>query len=132
MNSYTHIMKIYVSGKFDDKKIISDLINTIKDTTLHRITHDWTAKVNDSGSPSIDVEGVQNADLLLILITDDWYEYRSTSTELGIALGLGKQIILIDPFELSGFRTNMFTRHHNVQHVRTTDEALQILSLKNE
>jgi len=111
-------MKLYVAGKFDNRDYIHTRIEYLQ-SLGYEITHDWT-QVETSNSltntdlakyASQDVNGVLQADLLLILITDEDYPYRGTTTELGVALGQNKPVVVIDPFENSIFNQNIFVRH---------------------
>lgn len=59
----------------------------------HTITHNWTKKHNFESRAEearADVNGVKNADALIVFMNDPNYAYRGTWTEVGIALGSAK------------------------------------------
>ena len=85
-------MKVYVSGKFEQKNPIRNVMKVIKDYGA-TITHDWTeydepktfdeARLNSKN----DMYGIQAADALLVVAYHD-LPYKNTLIEIGIALGL--------------------------------------------
>jgi len=126
--------KVYVAGKWSDKDIIRKYIDALK--LLVQVTYDWTRsnEYKSGGSCEeksmfayLDAEGVKNADILIVILTDPHYEYRGTCTEMGIAIGLDKPVVLICPFEYADIQTNIFYWHKNVIHVSSFEECLKIL-----
>lgn len=112
-------MKFYIAGKWTEKNTIQLWIKTMQDMG-HVITHNWTL-IEESDKKSyedcarfaeFDVNGVRDADVLIIVITDPSYPYRGTCCELGIALALNKQVMICNLCPVSpAFRTNIFTYH---------------------
>ena len=98
-----------------------------------------------------DVQGVLNADTILVFMTDPKYPYRGTCTEIGVAMGSNKRIIIIcdgicikrdigpsdktdqrmdDSFEynFSHFcMQNVFFWDHRIEHVASFGDALCLL-----
>jgi len=87
-------MKIYVAGKWHDKEKIQGYMNDLKELG-HEITHDWTTYESDPNNSfqdmaDRDIDGVMNADVLVVIMDDDKYPYRATFTELGVAYATKK------------------------------------------
>jgi len=120
---------------------IHQAMEELKRTANITITHDWTQAENgirsaeDSRHWSIlDVDGVKAADAVVALLYEPLYHYRGTWTEVGVALGLGKPVLLYCPW-LSAYPDdhpdraktpagNVFFYHPGVATV-TTWEAVQ-------
>ena len=123
-------MKIYVAGKFGDRKQIKGYMDELVKLG-HTITHDWTSFESENAdknrmaqSAVKDIEAVRNCDVLVLFLTDSKYAYRGSFTELGCGLGLNKQIIIVNPDELSYCTTNIFYHDPSITHVKTWDEML--------
>jgi nucleoside 2-deoxyribosyltransferase len=122
-------MKVYVAGKWDDRSTI----NTVQAELVkmgHHITHDWTSVECISKSQAdravLDINGVQKADAVLVLMLDETYPYRGTFTEIGCALGLNKYIVVVCPNDSYFCTTNCFYHHPMINHVATIDQALEL------
>jgi hypothetical protein len=104
--------KIFVSSKYDDKLLIREKINELR-TLGYTITYDWTDDQNQAElrknyadkkdrlavEAIFDIDGIKKCDRHIIIITDETYAYRGTSSELGCSLGLDKCIYLYCPFK---------------------------------
>ncbi len=123
-------MKIYLAGKFQDKPFIRSKMDELINLG-HTITHDWTSfETGEQASEHLkqsaghDITGVSACDILIILMTDPKYAYRGSFTELGCALGLQKQIIIVCPDDEAYCRTNCFFHYETINHVKTWEECL--------
>ena len=149
-------MKIYVAGKWgnSDEMRAINAIQALLVAHGHTITHDWTRVEGDKVTAdtmvsdarrefrarcaTLDVDGVVAADALVVLMTDCTYPYRGTFTEIGVALGLKKRILLIAPRELrigEGVKppalfaaTNCFFEHPSIEHVDTVEDVICALN----
>jgi nucleoside 2-deoxyribosyltransferase len=73
-----------------------------------------------------DIEGVRDADAVIMIIDQPDYEYRGTFTELGAALVSGKPVTIVGPDKVHA-STNVFYWHPDIKHrVTTWREALSI------
>lgn len=90
-------MKFYIASRLENAEEVKRVANVLK-AAGHEQTYDWTAhgSVEDEGEPRMaevalaETNGVANADLVLVLLPGG----RGTHTELGIAIGRGKAILL--------------------------------------
>jgi len=124
-------ISVYVAGKWTDKDTIAMKMNQIEKLG-YDISHKWinyepTGKYNKSTLADYDLKGVQNCDLLIVVMDDPLYAYRGTFTEVGIALGLGKKIYIFDPNENSYSSTNVFYHHPSIKHFNKWDDIMQML-----
>src|SRR5690606_27224200 len=89
-------MKLYIAGSLIDEKM-SKSIKTFKENGFE-ITHDWTRYIgNDKEQSSFDnINGVRDADALVVIMNHDTYEYREVFCEIGCALGLSKLIVVVN------------------------------------
>lgn len=104
-------MKIYVAGKTQDVEKVRTIMRIVK-RLGHEITHDWTVKLDqvmlqrgrrdlapetmeqqEREMAIADREGVRDADVLLVVSSE--HALVGTLIEAGMALGLGKQVILV-------------------------------------
>lgn len=92
-------MKIYVAGKFEDRESIRALYVILRQHK-HTITLDWTNHDHPESDKEqeewaiADIEGVKQCDILIALFLRD-YRYRGALIEVGVALGLGKPVIIL-------------------------------------
>lgn len=119
--------KIYVAGKWSDRKSIGDKINILEKMS-YTITHNWTLVETPQFGRTpemrrlfadLDVNGVKDASLLIVDMTDPDYAYRGTWTEIGIALGLGKEIWIISKKP----STNVFYHATGIIHFDSWEEV---------
>lgn len=126
-------IKLYIAGKWDDKEIIREHMNQME-SFGYQITHDWTKNesltrnIDDlSNFAKLDIDGVINADIVLVIMTDKTYTYRGTFTELGASIATGKKIVIYCPDKDSYCCTNCFFHHPNIQHFEQWDEVLKFM-----
>ena len=140
-------MKIYVSGKYDNKPTIKKIIIQLQ-SLGHTITHDWTmtdvkTELQNNKDHDVypkyainDVIGVTQARLLIAIMDDPEYAYRGTFTEIGVALGQRAKdkhmgIWIFCPHHNAVARTNPFFHHPYIVHFRNWQwclEALKVVS----
>lgn len=123
-------MKIYVAGKFSDKKQIKQYMNELIKLE-HTITHDWTSYESENGdqnrmaqSAVKDINAVKECDVLIAFLTDPKYAYRGSFSELGAALATNRNIIVVNPDNLAYCTSNVFYHHPSIVHVKTWEELL--------
>ena len=124
-------LRIYIAGKWSDKDTIKKYMNQLQKVG-HTITHDWTSYESNvenkkSDMAFKDVQGVAFADVLIVVMTDPKYQYRGSFTELGVALGLLKDVYIICSDDNSDCKTNVFFHHPSIVHVKSWDECLSKL-----
>lgn len=126
-------MKFYVGGKWSEKEFIRSLMDRLEQLG-HTSTHDWTKyeanpenKLADCAFK--DIQGVQQADVVLAYFSDPKYAYRGTFTELGAGLALGKRVVVItanvgpaDPNPY--YMTNCFFHHPIIERFDSFDDFL--------
>ena len=127
-------MKFYVCGKWGDKPLAQRVMNHIR-SAADEITHDWTTFKADGPEyqrlaicAGKNVEGVQQCEILIALMTDETYAYRGTFTEIGVALGLAKSVIIVGPVTAQA-ATNCFWWHTKIWHADTLESLW--MNLKN-
>ncbi len=91
-------MKIFVSGKFEDRLNIRILQNELRKMG-HEIVEDWTYhEYSDKGYPReyaiADIQGSQQADIYIGRFVAD-YNYKGALVEMGVCLGLQKPCYII-------------------------------------
>lgn len=125
--------KVFVSGKYGDRKLIKTKMDELKKLGFE-IIHDWTTyedEVGDkkkAGSAAIfDIDGVKNCDMHIVVISDDKYPFRGTFCEMGCSLGLNKKILILNPFNKANCMTVPFYFHPLVTHFKTWDELVSFL-----
>ncbi len=104
-------MLVYVAGKFEEKTQVRLVQQLLRDAG-HEISCDWTVE-DETGKEGdeltayryqyaeADYHGVADADIVVVLNHPQGF---GLATEFGIALALGKAIIVVDPEA----RTNVF------------------------
>lgn len=142
---------IYVAGMWSQKDILLSKMDELKGLG-YQITSNWPYFENRFGNPDdyaecsrLDIEGVLNADTILVFMTDPKYPYRGTCTEIGCAMGSGKRIIIIcdgkservmsevaspDHIEYTYSHycmQNVFFWDKRIEHVATYEDALKLL-----
>lgn len=120
------------------KQIINEVQQYFIDAG-HTITHDWTASDGRNVTEMTpeekltfrrecaywDIKGVQECDLLFVIMNHNTYPYRGTFTEIGCALGLNKKIIIVCSSENNYCATNCFFHHGSITHVKTIEEGFK-------
>lgn len=149
-------MKVYVAGKWSDSESVSKIISELKSMGIE-ITFDWPTYKNEmnedekhvgdyevvndkqveqalkcrsvlGNDADLDVQGVLNANVVIAVMNDPHYAYRGTFTEIGIALGSKKEIIIINENETAYCMTNCFYWHPTIQHVKSFESIRERLS----
>lgn len=105
----------FLSGDYNQKSFLNDLIQKIEKSTELKCTWNWT-KVGDHDTSretlgyytEKQINGVVDADVFIAIFNDECKEYRGTFIELGCALGLKKKIFIYNPFNIiNGFYFNL-------------------------
>lgn len=124
-------MQIYIAGKWSEKPRIRQQMDELE-ALGYSITFDWTnfEKEGDDDNKKAqagiyDIEGVRNADLIIINMEDPNYAYRGTFCELGCALGLRKRIMLLCPDQNATCREQPFFHHPSIEHYESWQELLK-------
>ena len=131
------MVKIFVSGKFFDKEVISSFMNMFRNMG-HVITHDWTKFEGDNPTDEElkiagenDINGVRNCDIHIIILSDPNYAYRGTFAELGCSLGLGKRVMIFSGPKEGLYMRVPFYHHPLVEHYYDFDKLLANIDKKN-
>ena len=97
-------MKVYVAGGFKFKAEVRAVQDVLRHEN-HTITHDWTTFEHDDVGrthaecarySALDMAGVRTADAVVVVIVDPAHPHRGTLAEIGAAIALKKQIIVLD------------------------------------
>ena len=128
------MVKIFVSGKFFDKEVISSFMDVFRKMG-DEITHDWTKFEGDNPTEDElkiagknDIDGVKNCDVHIIILSDPNYAYRGTFAELGCSLGLGKKVMIFCGPKTGSFMRVPFYHHPLIEHYTNFDELLKNIS----
>ncbi len=131
-------MKFYVAGKFTDAARIRWYMDRIEELG-HTITEDWTPNYKKTVAPDFavsnsymsncalkDMIGVKTADVLLAIMDDPSYEYKGTWTEIGMAIGAGKNVAIFHPMAYgeSEQTKNVFFHLHRVKRYRNWKDVV--------
>jgi threonine synthase len=110
--------KVYVAGKeLNRARKVIDLLRR----QGHDITYDWATNYTDDKSVERvmdELNGVRNADVLVYLWESD---QESARYETGMAMGLGKKIVI------SGGTNSFFFKLPNIYSVASDDEIIQAI-----
>lgn len=121
--------KFYLAGKFTHKDTCNEKIQLLEDLGFIN-TWNWTQVEKHNvdhetmGYYAVkDIDGVVNADFLVVIIDDKDYAYRGTFTEIGAALAKKIPIYMFTPHDLDPTvpiypRTNCFYCHPSINHFR--------------
>lgn len=120
---------VYIATRLENAAEHNRLMAMLAESGIG-VTYDWTThgSVKDTSRSRIqevscnEVRGVVDADIVIVLLPGG----RGTHVELGIALGLNKQVILIGDDGGIGEKTCAFYHHPLVINVRTLDQAVEI------
>ena len=126
-------MRIYIATGLENFK----QHNLLRDMLVGEgitLTYDWTVHGSVQNQPEdwakyacLETQGVKDAHTVVAILPGG----RGTHTEIGIALGMGKEVFLIgyDPMEK---HTCIFYHHPKVLHFDSMLEAHQALVLKKK
>lgn len=120
-------MKVYVAGKYEDKKRCSEVMQLLRDEG-DLITCDWTHhKYEDKQYPmrycQDDMKGVEECEVFVGVFIDK-LEYAGSLVEFGMALILRKQVVVVG----HGIDHCIFTHHPSIINVENVGELLYIIS----
>lgn len=134
-------MKLYVAGKWAHRDKLLIMANNLE-SLGHTITHKWMEvenhldtmdlrKTADRGQLALaDTKAVEAADVMVVIIDDADYAYRGTFCEVGVAIGTGTPIVLLEDIDIpigSKVDTNIFFRHPAIEHVKSWDDVIAFL-----
>lgn len=106
------MIKIYLASKWENREAIKNMMSYIIGHGF-KITTDWTTHTDFSQSQlysMIDLDGVKDCDVLIVYAPTK-LPYKGTYVELGIALGLDKDIYIIG----NGIDECVFSKHPNIK-----------------
>ena len=112
-------MKIYVAGK--ELKRAQAVMKILRDYG-HQITYDWASKFSGDKPKERsqkELEGVRSADVLIYLWEDD---QESARYEAGMAMGLGRPVIV------SGKHDSFFFNLPNVHRIASDSEIISAIA----
>lgn len=124
-------MKLYIGGKFEERKIIRGFIERAKAAGFP-VTVDWTRHTKKSPGefPKYaveDIRGVADADVGIFYFKNQ-LDYKGSLVELGVCLGRGKPALLIG----EGAEFCIFFYHPLVFRFNSFDECLDWLVMERE
>jgi len=126
------MLKIYCAGKWKEREQVKKVMEMFE-ARGHTITCDWTKhiaperdiQVGNHGIKTYaeeDLEGVRECDVLVAYMSNPDIFYKGAWIEIGIALGLGKKVIIIGKDV-----TTVFLGLPNIVVVSYKEEALDII-----
>jgi hypothetical protein len=130
-------IRIFVSGKYDDKLSIRKKINILH-RQGHEITYDWTRATptknkNDMIRKAVlEVLAIKESDIHVVILNDNKYTYRGTFAELGCSVGLGKNIMIYHKPGKSPFMNSHFYNHPLVKHFTSWKKLLRAIDVSNK
>lgn len=124
-------MNVYVAGRFEDAGAIRTVIAELV-AMGHTITHDWTRfpSTDQCECARRDFDGVRDADFVFMVMDHPTHTYRGTCTELGIALGMHKRVLMVTDKSGSGaYAGNVFWHHAGIAKYDNVIAALSAVRL---
>ncbi len=123
-------MKVFVSGKFEDREAIRRL-QLVLQHFGYEIAEDWTHhEYSDKGYPveyaQADIEGVKNCDVYVGRFVAD-YNYKGAFVEMGAAIALGKEVCIIG----HAADSCIFIHHPCIKQFNNNSEFLSIIKDMN-
>ncbi len=128
-------MRFYLTGKYDDRRELQR-----KATQLEALGHvmvgpAWWMEREEGRSDGYVAEmalvGVKTSDVVIAVMDDADYAYSETFTELGCAIGLWHEsIIVYNPHAASRCTTNVFYHYasQRIRHVARWQDVLDLLN----
>ena len=117
--------KVYISGKYAHWDRVGRYTDDLR-AHGHFITWDWTTEGARALGPRDaalhDLRGVSECDVLLIVLDCPSHPYRGTLCELGMALALGKPVVVCN-LAATQFGDFPFLQHPLCWHTHSWDEA---------
>jgi len=120
--------RVYLAGKWQEAELVRKYAIELRILGYH-ITMPWfelhvAPAVEDIPWSAVEDErGVRDSDTCIFIFERE-LPYSGAMTELGIALALGKRIIIVG----QGGTRNIFTHHPLVEHVDSWEQAIQCLN----
>ncbi len=126
-------MRLYIASKWEEHETIRNLM-TVLESLGHVITCDWTnheyPKININqqlkGYAIMDIEGVRDADVIIVYAINPTYTYRGAIGEMTAAIALGKLVCLIG----HGIDECIFVNHPLVRRFNSMIEIIKYLERK--
>ena len=130
--------KVYVAGAWHRKPQVKALMQVIEEKCWSTVTHDWT-QIEDRiyeddekelarsrECAALDVQGVRDANFVVVLMDQEEYSYRGSFCELGVALGSEKPVYVLCDKDWRSMKAAevVFFHHPNVIHVQSQVELL--------
>lgn len=131
---------VYVAGSYENRAGIRDSIKRLEGNGF-QVTHDWTKSELDHPEnmglmrrfADEDVCGVERCEALVVYMDEEKYAYRGTWTEIGVALGLWKEIYVVMPNrDRNDNWKNVFLHHELVQIFDCEGDMIRELKKNNE
>lgn len=92
------ISSIYIAGKYADADIINDYAIQVE-SLGHIITFNWMNYYNKNvdyrWASDHEMDGIRKCDIFIAILSDTFYPYMGTFTELGAAIALNKKIYIV-------------------------------------
>jgi len=122
--------KVFVAGKFADANRVAIIAETLETVFGYSVTSKWFEKAlllpdledlsacsNEylSDRAEENLQGVFDADLLVVLMDDPHYAYQGTWAEIGAALQLRTPVLVIIPDNHGATRNSIFLHHAKVR-----------------
>jgi nucleoside 2-deoxyribosyltransferase len=129
------MVKVWISGAWTHKDEMREKIDEVRQLG-YEITHDWTTneRTHDSDEKELgeyarlDIDGVLLSDIAVAVMDNADYTYRGTYTEIGCALGVGKPLHIVCPFNGSAYlQNNVFYWHPSITHHKSWEQFVVYL-----
>lgn len=120
--------QFYLAGMWSDRDRLRHLVQQIEERYGWVCSHRWMDYTDRSQAQmsELDVNGVQAADVLLVIMDNPEYEYRGTFCEIGVALGsIGTRVCIYNPFERTSSMSCCFYHHPQIFHWKHLDAMLE-------
>ena len=124
--------KIFVAGCWNDRTKINEIIKQFGE--IADITHNWTVheseellnnKVYLKCQALLDVDGLERADYLVVIMDVPNYPYMGTWTEIGMAIMSGLPVLMYNP--VNTCETNIYMHHPLVKRFETLNHIAEYL-----
>ncbi len=139
--------KIYLAGGWQFRNNIKKIKATLSWLGFNVISG-WIERENRVNTPEdyakcskLDIDEVCECDVLFAVMDDPIYTYRGTYSEIGCALGLGKQVVILcdgtstkiddNTYEFSHYcMRNVFYWHPLITHTTNLEDVIKELNKK--
>lgn len=140
-------MKVYVSGKWEDRQYLYNLMRRLEEEG-HYISYDWTTLEPRLSQVNLDtpstlgatymtksayrnVHGIEQADLVFVVMTDQKDPYQNSFAEIGCAIALKKMVLVYCPWPNAECQKGFFYYHPYIAHFTNLDRAIEHLQIKS-